>query len=262
MQKLYPLNIIGSWQIKEDPESAEEGRSTISISLVENTEAARVEMHLRGAILPPEDIEGLLTSLYQVSDSYDTIMVYLNTPGGSLYSLVEIMAALQKFKTIITVACGTSASAGFLLWCSGNIRVVQPYASLMCHREVYNTGMMKTSQHLDLVNHANDTYAGMTDKLCAGILTPEEMQKSTITEVFLSGDQMIERGKAISWAQFIAADRVQLQPDVTVCHNGIVYDVLPSGDLGYYGETDDEYWTVAADEVLYGVPDASRVRIT
>lgn len=111
-----------------------------SVTILENESLNRIELHIRGAIPSPHDLQGVLIGLYCFSETYDTIAVYCNTPGGDLYTLVELLAALGKYKHRITIAGGLVASAGFLIWCSGTHRVVQPYCSLMCHRESLNLG--------------------------------------------------------------------------------------------------------------------------
>lgn len=205
----------------------EEKSSTSSLLIVENTEHQRIELHFRGPLVSPPEIQHILLALYHMSDRYDTCLVYINTPGGDLFSLVELMGALQKFATVITVATGSVASAGFFLWSTGDIRVVQPYTSLMVHREAYGGGG-KTDQHIDRANHIKEVCDELVHNVCQDLITEDEYDKAKYTEVFISGSEMIRRGQAISWTDFIKADSEPVEMNAVSVIDGRQY--LLTGD--------------------------------
>lgn len=199
----------------------------------------RVEVHIRGPFVPPHMVSTQIATLYDMANQYDTVLVYINSPGGTLDTLTELLGAFSLFTTVITVAAGSAGSAGFFLWASGHIRVVQKYTVLMAHRESYRFDG-KTDQHIEMGVFTNKICGSMIEDLCGDMLTDEEKHRIKTTEVFLSDQDMIDRKKAITWSQFVARDNFQpeyrtvmtlnetefeLDGDCAIDNNGNVYNI-------------------------------------
>ena len=174
--------------------------------LVINERHSRAELHIRGSFPSPQDIGDVITDLYHQSENYSTLAIFINSPGGDATTLAEILSAINSYEYIITIGAGQIASAGFFLWCRGDLRVAQAYSSYMAHRESYGGFGMKTDQHIDLANHTNEIYGRMIKEMCDGVLTDEELEKCRYTEVFLSGEELVARDVAISWEDFHRRD--------------------------------------------------------
>lgn len=230
-----------------------------SFIVLTNDDHNRVEAHIRGPIIGADGLGEQLTTLYQLSEQYDTLLMYFNTPGGSVATMVEILAAMDKFSTVITIATGQVSSAGFTMWCAGDVRVVQKYSSMMAHRESFEY-YGKSNQHADHTTHVDEVYSSMMRDICGSFLTDEEMERAKYTEVFLSGEIMVERGLAISWEQFIQADISQIQATEYLEIDGVYYENMGNNQLGLTLENGDVV-IMSMYDVIYGVPNAPQILI-
>lgn len=213
-----------------------------------NERKQRVEVHIRGPFLPSHMVSTQIATLYDMSDKYGTVMVYINSPGGSVETMAEILAALSRFNTVITVAAGQVCSAGFFLWASGHIRVVQKYTVLMAHRESY-VFSGKTEQHIEFGTYTNKMCGSMIDDLCGDILLPAEKERIRTTEVFLDCDEILARKKAITWEQFVARDDMALNIQEIATIDG--EDYFLEGDCAV--DNDGNVYKLV--ELIYDIPE-------
>lgn len=74
----------------------------------------------------PTDDEGF----HQAS----AIQIYINTPGGDLFSTLQIVDTIRSSKTpVVTVVTGTAYSGGFLIAIAGDVRLAFPHATFLFH---------------------------------------------------------------------------------------------------------------------------------
>lgn len=178
------------------------------LTIARNEERSRVEVHVKGQFDAPRNNVYEIGALYDLSDTYETVVVYINSEGGRIDMLNELVAVIRKFKVVVTVGSGVINSAAFMLWTIGDIRVVQDYSIFMAHRESYHMSG-KTQQHVELANFNQRIFSKMVDKFFENVLTSDELEKIKHTEIFFSGEDLIERGCAIHWDDFVeGADRV------------------------------------------------------
>lgn len=238
-----------------DEEDGEDVLDTNSLILVTvNQRKNRVEVHIRGPFVPPHMVSTQIATLYEMADQYDTVLIYINSPGGSVDTLTELLSAFGRFETIITVAAGRVSSAGFFLWAAGHIRVVQKYTVLMAHRESYRFDG-KTDQHIDFGVFTNKICGSMIEDLCGHLLTDDEKVRIRTTEVFLSDQDMIERNKAITWSQFISRDNVQPEYHTIMTLDGVDYTVEEDSAI------DEEGNVYNITELIYDIPEKTVYRI-
>jgi len=170
-----------------------------------NEDRNRVEVHIRGVIDEPKTITNEIRTLYKLVETYPTILIYFNSPGGYTDTVVELLSIIKMFDLVITVASGTCASGAFMLWAAGDIKVIQDYTSMMIHRESYGYEG-KTDQHSELAEINNKLFKYLLLDLCSNILTEEEHEKIKYTELYFSPETLIERGAAITWDSFIESE--------------------------------------------------------
>lgn len=216
-----------------------------------NADHNRVEMHVRGPFVTPEYVTQQIASLYELSMQYPAIIIYINSPGGAANTLTELLSAISRFKTVITVAAGQVASAGFFLWCAGDVRVVQRYSTLMAHREGY-TYDGKTQQHLEFAQHSERLFGEMVGDLCDDILTETEKHAIRTTEVFLTEHDMLTRKAAISWEQFVARDNIQIDAELSYTIDGVNYTV--NGEELISNGADNAGQVYQLHDVIYDMP--------
>lgn len=223
------------------------------ITIVKNDRHQRIELHLRGYFESPQESTQQLTELYQLAESYPTVLVYINSGGGRVDLLMELHNALKKFDHVITVVNSDAASAGFMLWASGHVRVVCHHAELMIHRE--SSGSMgKTDQMIDRVDFMKRRFEKIFSMFCEDVLTEAEKERARLTEVWFTGDDMIERGAAISWDQFQERDTTPYNSLEIVERDGATY--LRQGNyLTPVNVTPAEDAFYSLFDILYEVPD-------
>lgn len=239
----------------DDEEDGEGVLDTNSLILVTvNQRKNRVEVHIRGPFVPPHMVSTQIATLYEMAEQYDTVLIYINSPGGSVDTLTELLSAFGRFETIITVAAGRVSSAGFFLWSAGHIRVVQKYTVLMAHRESYHFDG-KTDQHIDFGVFTNKICGSMIEDLCGHLLTDDEKVRIKTTEVFLSDQDMIDRNKAITWSQFISRDNFQPEYHTIMTLDGVDYTVEEDSAI----DEDGNVYNIA--ELIYDIPEKTVYRI-
>lgn len=188
----------------------------------------RVEVSLRGVFPDPNQIGEQILQLSNLSESYDVVLVTINSPGGDAASLSDILSVLKQYQTCITVGVGMVASAGFLLWGAGDVRVVKEYTTFMAHRESY-IYHGKTAQHTDLSQHWESVGDRMMKELIGPYLTVEELEKSRYTEVFLNDVTMLERRSGISWLEFQKRDNMGFPSATVVEIDDVEYTLVGDG---------------------------------
>lgn len=222
------------------------------ITLAKNDELGRVDVHLRGIFESPQSCTQELTELHHLSSQYPTACVYINSDGGRIDLLMELTNILKKFQSVITVVTSNAASAGFMLWCIGDVRVVCPHAEIMAHRET--SGMIdKTHPMSDRVEFLKRRFDHLFVDLCGDFLTEEEIELAKRGELWFLGEDFIEREQAISWEKFCSVDSAPPEPIALVNIDDVVYmDVsgllMPVKDI----EMDDgELYN--PHQIIYGV---------
>lgn len=228
------------------------GQPDHAFTMIKNDNHNRIELHIRGGIPDPSAVSGEFSLLYQYAEEYPTLLIYLNSPGGVVSTAVELLSIMGKYRTVITVATGEIASAGFFIWCAGQIRVIQPYCSVMTHRESYG-GTAKTQQHIDQAVYVNELYDELIEDVCGGVLTKEEVERIKYTEVFFSGKELINRDQAISWEQFVEADTTPIEWGTYATINDKQY-VRVSEDLVMMESEEGPSYIISLYDAIYNTP--------
>lgn len=216
-----------------------------------NEAKSRVEVHIRGPFVPPGMVSKQIATIYEMAEDYNTVAVYINSPGGSADTLTELLSAFSRYETIITIAAGQVASAGFFLWCAGTVRVVQRHTVIMAHRESYDFHG-KTPQHLDAATFNEKLFGSLIDELCGDILTEQEKHSIRTTEVFLTDDDIIEREAGIAWEHFMVRDNNPYERIDTVRIDDVAYEVSNGMATALTG--DCVGYTYILDELVYDIP--------
>lgn len=221
------------------------------VTIIQNDEKNRVEMHIRGDLPPPQVVSMELTTLDKMASSFNTLVVYINTPGGSGDTLTELLSIMKRYKTIITVSCGQAASAGFIIWCAGHVRVVQEYSVLMAHRESYEM-RGKTEQHLSVASFNQKNFSRLLSRVCGHVLSEAEQETAKITEVFLSAEDAINRKVAISWEDFITRDNQGIETVTYVMVGDSTYQLLDEDTIA--DPSDPDGTPININQIMYGLP--------
>lgn len=81
----------------------------------------------------PRDFLDMINIL-KTAEEHDTIFIYLNTPGGSLQTTIQILGAIQQCQgTVVTCLEGEVCSAGTLIFLTGDRHIVNQNCTFMIH---------------------------------------------------------------------------------------------------------------------------------
>lgn len=133
-------------------------------------------------------------SAIQNATANDIIHIYINSPGGSLYTTTEILSAmLQTEAHVITEITGECSSAATLIFLAGHEYRVSDDASWMSHQASY--GMSgKEHEIYDSVVHSRKVLQRLMNKYYKDFLTEEEMQQMFEgKDFYFDADQIMER---------------------------------------------------------------------
>lgn len=136
--------------------------------------------------------------LIRTASPDDTIRLIINSPGGYVSLAMSYVSAINESAArIVTHAEGTVASAGTLLWLSGEERTVSPMTQFMFHNyqtEVYGDGANIFSQ----VTFEKSYFDRLIKRFYEGVLTNEEIDRIIGGgQVWLDEQEIVKRTKAV-----------------------------------------------------------------
>ncbi len=131
--------------------------------------------------------------------------IFICSDGGELAALFSFLQLIKQFNHVVTVAIGKIYSAGADLWLAGDERYIESYTTVMFHAIQYN-GMITSSgpalqSSTEFFNNITDDIAFNILKLDK-ILTEEELKEYKLSEVWLTGQELIKRKAAKPYAKY------------------------------------------------------------
>ena len=175
-----------------------------NIQVIDDKNRGMAVVRIYGTIEEPEEYIEELAKLDYLSTQYEAIEITLNSPGGSLNTTVDLVSIINNFKYVITIGKGEIASAAFMLWTQGDVKIVTDYSMYMAHRESY--GMYgKTSEHKDAARIFGGVYEEMFEDCFGDILTDEEKQIAERSEAWVSYKDLLSRPGVISFDEYAEA---------------------------------------------------------
>lgn len=173
-----------------------------NIQVLEDAERGLAILKIYGTIEEPEEYIEEISKLDNMAKKYDVLEITLNSPGGSLNTTVDIASIINKFAYVVTIGKGEIASAAFMLWTMGDIRVVTDYSMYMAHRESY--GMYgKTAEHRDAAVTFGKVYEEMFEQCFGDLLTENEKNIAERSEAWISYKDLLERPGVISYEDYV-----------------------------------------------------------
>lgn len=137
-----------------------------------------------------------MLNVIKTSEAHDKIYIYLNTPGGDLYTTIQIISAInQSHAEVVTVLEGEVCSAGTFIFLSGHSHVVNDNCSFMIHNYSHGT-FGKGGEVSKRVKFAEEYFAKLVRSIYKDFLTDEEIEAVADDRDFWMGsEEVIERLK-------------------------------------------------------------------
>ncbi|MGD1901289.1 MAG: ATP-dependent Clp protease proteolytic subunit [Geitlerinemataceae cyanobacterium] len=142
--------------------------------------------------------EVIAIMLYLASEDADKdIMLYINSPGGSVTSGLAIYDTMQHIKAdVVTICVGLAASMGSFLLAAGTPgkRLALPHSRIMIHQPSGGTRgqasdiQIEANEILRVRRQLNQIYADNTGKAL------EKIEKDMDRDYFMSPDEALEYG--------------------------------------------------------------------
>lgn len=136
-------------------------------------------------------------------DKDKELHIMINSIGGDCDLLSMILQQVLQYNYRVTVCCGAALSAGFILWACGHEKYVSPYSELMYHT-IYSGYEGKGIELTSYGNHIER----LTEKMMNAVnmqelISEEDMQKGKSTEVWYTGQDFINSGKAKDYSEYM-----------------------------------------------------------
>lgn len=159
-------------------------------------QVVQVSLHhfyILGVIEGPEKYLDLVQTLKTVEE-HDTVFIYINSVGGSLYTTIQIINAIQNCNgTVITCLEGEACSAATIIFLAGHKHIINPFGAFMVHK--YSHGVEgKGSDVREQVRFTERYFDHIAYALYADLMTPEEIaQMLDGKDFWFSSDEVLER---------------------------------------------------------------------
>lgn len=158
-----------------------------------------------------------LINTLKTAEEHDTVFIYLNTPGGSLQTTVQIISAMRQCAaTVVTCLEGEVCSAGTLIFLAGNKHIVNPNCTFMIHN--YSQWIGGKGNEVALrVKYSEQYFKKLALDLYKGFLSEDEIQ-SVIDgkDYWMDSEEVIERLNARNESQVCDPEDVAQQAISTV----------------------------------------------
>ena len=195
--------------------------TTVEVFSRENTSFVH-DIYISG---PIEDAGNYLQpiNVLRFASPNDTVRIFLNCPGGNLYTTMQILNAMRDSSaTVITIGDGEVASAASLILLSGDQIEIQENCIMMIH----NTSCEMGGKTNDITRSAifNDKQArAMYKKIYSGFLTDDELNRVMEGQDYWFDSEEIEK-RLVNFINYHnsllvdegeCAEEIELSSDVT-----------------------------------------------
>lgn len=158
-----------------------------------------VEHHfdLNCAIEDPDQFQDFFITLREASPD-DVVYIHLNTPGGCLYTTLQILTTIENCKApVVALAEGCVESGGALIFFSADAFQIGENSRFLIHSASGGIGHGKVADHMTSIAFEVERIAEMYKRVFEPFLTEDELERvSRGEEFYLSPEQVSERIEA------------------------------------------------------------------
>lgn len=153
------------------------------------------EFYLSGDIESSEEYIEWFDTIRNATQN-DVLKIYINSPGGDLFTAIQFMRVLQDTQASVVVSVeGACMSAATLIFLHGHQFEVSPHSMFMFHN--YSSGVVgKGGEMYDRLQHERSWSEKLFQDVYSDFLTEKEI--TSILEnkdIWLDGDEVIKRLK-------------------------------------------------------------------
>lgn len=137
-------------------------------------------------------------------DKHKEVHVFVGSFGGEVAALNMILQQLLTYDYRVGINLGTACSCGWMLLFACQERYVSPFSQAMYHEMSCICG----GKHSELQRNAEFMARWQKELLkvtdTAQVLTPDELALGRTTEVWFTGQELIARGAARDYSEYLA----------------------------------------------------------
>jgi ATP-dependent protease ClpP protease subunit len=155
------------------------------------------EFYLSGSVLEPEEYIDWFDCIRNAS-SVDTIKIYINSPGGDLYTTLQFLRVMGETEaTIVTSVEGACMSAATMIFLHGHQQEVTPHSLFMFHN--YSAGVFgKGGEMYDQLQFERKWSENFMREVYADFLTEPEIQSMLNNkDIWMSSEEVVTRLQAL-----------------------------------------------------------------
>jgi len=155
------------------------------------------EFYLSGSVLDPEEYIDWFDCIRNAS-SVDTIKIYINSPGGDLYTTLQFLRVMGETEaTIVTSVEGACMSAATMIFLHGHQQEVTPHSLFMFHN--YSAGVFgKGGEMYDQLQFERKWSENFMREVYKDFLTEPEIQSMLNNkDIWMSSEEVVTRLQAL-----------------------------------------------------------------
>ena len=164
------------------------------------------EFYLTGEITTASDYIDWFDCIRNASEA-DTIRIYINSPGGDLYTAIQFLRVMSESQAeIICSVEGACMSAATMIFLHGDIHEVTPHSTYMFHD--YSSGVFgKGGEQYDQIQFERAWSERFLKEVYANFLTHEEIHSMLHNkDIWMTSDEVVARLNKLAKAQQQALD--------------------------------------------------------
>ena len=153
------------------------------------------ELYLSGEIESSENYISWFDTIRHASES-DVIKIYINSPGGDVFTAIQFKRALQETSASVVVSVeGLCASAATMIMLAADSYEISEHTMVMIHN--YSGGTMgKGGEMLDQLKHERVWSEKLLNDVYEHFLTKEEVLSILDNkDIWMDGDEVMSRLK-------------------------------------------------------------------
>lgn len=151
----------------------------------------------------PDFIQTQLVKDLINADKNKELHIFINSPGGSINTLLQLTEFCKQFKYIVTICNGAAYSAGFYLWSLGQERYTIELAEFLYH----GIGWGSFSNRIENIKKEAELIAERSINLLKyyniDFLTISEEKEGQSNDVFFLGKELIKRKAALPYDAYL-----------------------------------------------------------
>jgi ATP-dependent protease ClpP protease subunit len=155
------------------------------------------EFYLSGPVLDPEEYIDWFDCI-RSANSVDTIRIYINSPGGDLYTTLQFLRVMGETEAnIVTSVEGACMSAATMIFLHGHQQEVTPHSLFMFHN--YSAGVFgKGGEMYDQLQFERRWSENFMREVYQDFLTEPEIQSMLNNkDIWMSSEEVVTRLQAL-----------------------------------------------------------------